>query len=337
MLPELDEVVFWDQDLTPGEEWFPRICAAIDRSQHLFVFWCSHSAASVEVQREFLYALSRKKRVVPLLVDNTPLAPELAAIHGIDLRKVVVHEVTSQPSAVREQKAVFGDRDLKPGEPWFQQIARQLRAELRLDSPWEPDIDVLGDEPEWTHHHQACAGVFEPIAYDGMTACLRVINRRADATVTARLYFQGLTVAHGLWLGQHGPSLLLKRNGSALLVVAMNTPFDRTPCVTFADNRGSVQTRSIHDAKMAIRALDLPTAGSLQVELLAGTQARIIDFDLTRNGRRLQGCVLRRRSWISLKTSLRSDRRHQGKRARNRSFLSRSSGFTADDSHHRRT
>jgi hypothetical protein len=38
-----------------------------------------------------MYALDRRKRVIPVLLDDTPLSDELALIHGIDLRKAVAH------------------------------------------------------------------------------------------------------------------------------------------------------------------------------------------------------------------------------------------------------
>jgi hypothetical protein len=83
--------VFWDDDFAPGDSWFEQITRHIDVAPQLFVFWCAHSAASAQVRREFLYALEQQKRVVPVLLDDTALAVELAPIHGIDLRSAVRH------------------------------------------------------------------------------------------------------------------------------------------------------------------------------------------------------------------------------------------------------
>jgi len=88
---DIDKAVFYDGDIEPGELWFAKLQAGIDQAAQLFVFWCNHSSASREVRREFTYALERGKRVVPVLLDNTPLADELAPINGIDLRDVVQH------------------------------------------------------------------------------------------------------------------------------------------------------------------------------------------------------------------------------------------------------
>ena len=90
-LGTIEKTVFWDDDFEPGEPWFQQISESIDSAQQLFVFWCSHSASSEQVKREFLYAIGKNKRVVPVLLDSTPLANELKEIAGIDLRTMFRH------------------------------------------------------------------------------------------------------------------------------------------------------------------------------------------------------------------------------------------------------
>jgi hypothetical protein len=85
------KAVFWDEHLVPGQPWFEQIAHHIDEAPRVFVFWCRHAAASKEMKREFVYALDRSKQVVPVLLDDTPLAPELAPMHGLDLRGAVRH------------------------------------------------------------------------------------------------------------------------------------------------------------------------------------------------------------------------------------------------------
>jgi hypothetical protein len=82
----IEKAVYWDGEFEPGDPWFEQIKQHIDAAPQLFVFWCRHSAASPHVKREFVYAFRWSKIVVPILLDNTPLAPELTRIHGIDLR-----------------------------------------------------------------------------------------------------------------------------------------------------------------------------------------------------------------------------------------------------------
>lgn len=97
-LRDVQKAVFWDGELEPGDPWFEQIKQHIDAAPQLFVFWCDHSARSQQVRREFIYAITQKKRVVPVLLDDTALAPELAAIHGIDLRGAIHHDSSLQPS-----------------------------------------------------------------------------------------------------------------------------------------------------------------------------------------------------------------------------------------------
>jgi hypothetical protein len=91
-----ERAVFWDGDLEPGDLWFEELKSHIDEAPQLFVFWCDHSSRSDQVRREFLYAFERKKQVIPVLLDDTPLSTELAAIHGIDLRRAIRHDQASR-------------------------------------------------------------------------------------------------------------------------------------------------------------------------------------------------------------------------------------------------
>jgi hypothetical protein len=90
-LSNVEEAIFWDGQLEPGEPWFQQLTTHIDAAPQLFVFWCGHASSSAQVRREFMYALERRKRVIPVLLDDTPLADELAPIHGIDLRGAIQH------------------------------------------------------------------------------------------------------------------------------------------------------------------------------------------------------------------------------------------------------
>jgi len=90
-LQDVERAVFWDEQFESGELWFEQLKAHIDAAPQLFIFWCDHSNASAQVRREFTYALETNKRVVPVLLDDTPLVAELAPIHGIDLRGAIRH------------------------------------------------------------------------------------------------------------------------------------------------------------------------------------------------------------------------------------------------------
>jgi len=50
------------------------------------LFWCCHSSSSAEVKKEYLQAIAAGKIIVPVLLDNTPLNPEVAQYQAVDLR-----------------------------------------------------------------------------------------------------------------------------------------------------------------------------------------------------------------------------------------------------------
>ena len=53
------------------------------------VFWCDHANKSDYVKIEWLSAVNQEKDLLPLLLDNTPLPPELAQYQWIDFQKMV--------------------------------------------------------------------------------------------------------------------------------------------------------------------------------------------------------------------------------------------------------
>jgi hypothetical protein len=79
--------VFRDVDnIPPGAEWQAVLADAIQDCGTFLLFWCCHSSRSQEVRKAVEQALSYKKPIVPVLLDNTELAPDIRKYHGIDLR-----------------------------------------------------------------------------------------------------------------------------------------------------------------------------------------------------------------------------------------------------------
>ena len=122
-LKGLDRAVFWDADFEPGEPWFAQMSANIDGAAQLFVFWCVHSAASTQVEREVTYALSRAKTVVPVILDDTPLSERLVPVHGIDLRGVIGHSAPArdtqdflETTRLAERSAILATEPSQGGE-----------------------------------------------------------------------------------------------------------------------------------------------------------------------------------------------------------------------------
>jgi hypothetical protein len=83
-------LVFQDIDaIQPGKRWQGEIAKALAESNLVVVFWCTHASRSNEVSKEWHAAVEQKKDLLPLLLDTTPLPPELAEFQWIDFRGTV--------------------------------------------------------------------------------------------------------------------------------------------------------------------------------------------------------------------------------------------------------
>ncbi len=82
--------VFQDVDrIRPGKKWRNEIIKALNEAQLVVVFWCSHASKSKEVSNEWKEAIKQEKDLLPLLLDKTPLPPELSKFQWIDFRGTV--------------------------------------------------------------------------------------------------------------------------------------------------------------------------------------------------------------------------------------------------------
>ena len=76
--------VFIDvQDIEAGSPWEPALESALAKCERVMVFWSRAAKGSTWVDREWRTALRLGKRVIPALLDDTPLPRELAALQGI--------------------------------------------------------------------------------------------------------------------------------------------------------------------------------------------------------------------------------------------------------------
>jgi TIR domain len=83
-------LVFQDIDtIQPGKKWRGEIAKGLAESHLVVVFWCTHASQSKEVSKEWRAAIEQKKDLLPLLLDPTPLPPELAEFQWIDFRGTV--------------------------------------------------------------------------------------------------------------------------------------------------------------------------------------------------------------------------------------------------------
>jgi hypothetical protein len=80
------------QDITgikPGKKWRREIDDALNKADLVVVFWCDHANKSDLVKIEWSSAVHQEKDLLPLLLDSTPLPPELAQYQWIDFQKVI--------------------------------------------------------------------------------------------------------------------------------------------------------------------------------------------------------------------------------------------------------
>jgi hypothetical protein len=76
--------VFLDaQDIPFGDRWKDRIVSTLNEVERVLVFWSEHAAKSEWVQREWRLALDLRKRLVPVILDRTPLPPLLREFQAL--------------------------------------------------------------------------------------------------------------------------------------------------------------------------------------------------------------------------------------------------------------
>jgi len=76
--------VFVDsQSIAYGTDWRQALVDAIENAERVMLFWTAAAAVSVWVTREWQLALKRGKKVVPTLLDDTPLPPALARLQAV--------------------------------------------------------------------------------------------------------------------------------------------------------------------------------------------------------------------------------------------------------------
>lgn len=89
LLRGMEEAVFIDSvSLKPGDRWREQLDSSLASARLVYVFWCHHSKASREVQREYQSAIAVRKLIIPVLFDSTPLPQSLADFQWVDCRSL---------------------------------------------------------------------------------------------------------------------------------------------------------------------------------------------------------------------------------------------------------
>lgn len=112
--------IFRDTDhIRPGTRWRTVLIDAVENCQLLLLFWCHHAAQSMEVKREYLQALQQGKLLSPVLLDDTPLAGEIAEFQAIDMRGLFRHAAPEpvQQESSKESGQVKLGRNLSDTDP----------------------------------------------------------------------------------------------------------------------------------------------------------------------------------------------------------------------------
>jgi TIR domain len=102
------ELVFHDAStIRPGSNWEQTIRNAILGADIVVLFWCDHSSRSSEVRKEYEFALSSFKNVMPLLLDSTPLPENLSQFQWVDFRQLAASNHRPRSRARRLLKRLF--------------------------------------------------------------------------------------------------------------------------------------------------------------------------------------------------------------------------------------
>ncbi|MDD1749301.1 MAG: TIR domain-containing protein [Methanothrix sp.] len=84
-LEKADYDVWWDlTDLRGGDDWPRAIPAAIESSQYMIIVLSPNSAVSDWVEKEYTYALSLRKKVIPLMLARSGVPFALNTINFVD-------------------------------------------------------------------------------------------------------------------------------------------------------------------------------------------------------------------------------------------------------------
>ncbi len=76
--------VFRDiDDIDFGDDWEQVITRQLQECERVMVFWSANAKESKWVNKEYTLALAQQKRMVPVLLDDTPLPPELSRYHAL--------------------------------------------------------------------------------------------------------------------------------------------------------------------------------------------------------------------------------------------------------------
>lgn len=85
--------IFRDADnIAPGQKWELKILDSLAAAKTVIVFWCRHSKSSEWVEKEINESIEGNKKIVPVLLDDTPMPKHLCSYQAIPFKDFSKHE-----------------------------------------------------------------------------------------------------------------------------------------------------------------------------------------------------------------------------------------------------
>ena len=184
---QLETWIDWAR-IPVGEKWWDEICAAIEQAS-IFLFIISrHSVGSEVCKQEVDQALGHNKRVIPVIVDDTPEAairefvPDLTAINWIIFRQDDVFQIEPRPGEnlpPEEQRAALAR------EPQFRQALEKLNAAIHTDWAWvKAQTRLEARAQEWNRHDREGSRLLRGKDLGEAEQWLSQVNARYDPQPT---------------------------------------------------------------------------------------------------------------------------------------------------------
>lgn len=140
------QIIFDKDSLEPGQKWEQQLYELLTEAQTIFIFWCQHASESVWVKKEYTFALESGKKIVPLLIDSTPLSEKLKVYHAIDLRST--SEGTHQLREQQRQQLIDKQQEEKRRKAQLEQQRFDERCNFWESKAGELDTILLLKQQE---------------------------------------------------------------------------------------------------------------------------------------------------------------------------------------------
>lgn len=141
LIRALGSRVFIDvTSIVPGDKWRPALTRALADARIVVVFWCVHSADSREVKNEYTSAHAQGKRIIPVLLDDTPLSRPLTDYQWLDFRGTFASHDASQTRKAFEAQVADRERP-RERDPDDVHVAYRIALPPHIDDFEQRDLE----------------------------------------------------------------------------------------------------------------------------------------------------------------------------------------------------